>query len=386
MARFLFTVLPAVGHVNPTISVGHELSRRGHTVAWVGHPGVVDRLLPPEATFIPLDDDISSSVVDAYRARGLLLRGLAAFKFLWEDLFFPLARAMAPGLATVVDDYQPDILVADQQTLAGAIVARQRKVRWATFATTSAALVDNFDAMPKVRDWLYGHMADLQRQHHLEPLGRCDLSPHLVVAFSTPALVGEDLSFPSHFQFVGPSISARPEPTPFPWDALGDRPKVLVSLGTVNGDRGVRFYREAVEALSALPVQAVFAAPPELVGPVPDSMVVQRYVPQLKLLRHLDAVVCHAGHNTTVEALAHGLPLVLAPIKDDQSMVASQVAAAGAGLQVKFGRVRAPHLRDAVDRVLNEDSFRTNAARIRASFETAGGAPRAASLLEELAT
>ena len=54
-------------------------------------------------------------------------------------------------------------------------------------------------------------------------------------------------------------------------------------------------------------------------------------MPQLALLRHVDAVVCHGGHNTLCEALALGLQLVLAPVRDDHPLVADQVVAAGAG-------------------------------------------------------
>ncbi len=115
------------------------------------------------------------------------------------------------------------------------------------------------------------------------------------------------------------------------------------------------------------------------------NVIVRAFVPQLALLSHVDAVVCHGGHNTTCEALAHGLPLVIAPIKDDQPIVADQVVAAGAGVRVKFGRVQAAELRAAVERILAEPTFRTAAERVRASFAAAGGAAAAAAHLEALA-
>ncbi len=109
------------------------------------------------------------------------------------------------------------------------------------------------------------------------------------------------------------------------------------------------------------------------------------YIPQLALLPHVDLVVCHGGHNTTCEALAHGLPLVIAPIQqDDQPIVADQVVAAGAGVRVKFGRVQPPELLDAVTRVMTEPSFRGAAARIQESFRAAGGATTAARHLEAI--
>jgi UDP:flavonoid glycosyltransferase YjiC (YdhE family) len=84
--------------------------------------------------------------------------------------------------------------------------------------------------------------------------------------------------------------------------------------------------------------------------------------------------------------LAHGLPLVLAPIRDDQPIVADQVVRAGAGLRVRFGRVGAAELRAAVDTVLDEPGYRAAAEVVARSFREAGGAAAAADAVEALAT
>ena len=384
MSRFLFVVPPLTGHVNPTVSVGRELSQRGHDVAWVGHRHTLRRLLPETANVIELDDDVPQELADHVSARACSVRGAERLKFLWEEFFVPLARTMRPQVTAAVDQYRPDALIVDQQAIAGMLVARERNLPWATFATTSAGVLDPLSGLPKVRAWLDGLIMGLQREAGLEPISGAETSPHMVVAFTTAGLIGDTSELPAHYHFVGPSISDRPETASFPYEQLNGQPRVLVSLGTVNVDAGERFYRRAVEAMADLPVQAVFAAPPELVGPVPDRFIVRGYVPQLSLLSHMNGVVSHGGHNTVVETLAHGLPLVVAPIKDDQPVVAQQVVDAGAGIRVKFGRVRAEGLRDAVHRIMTEPSFREAAGRVRESFESAGGAARASELLEGL--
>ena len=192
---------------------------------------------------------------------------------------------------------------------------------------------------------------------------------------------------PGRVSFVGPATTQRPDPTPFPWEHLdGDDPAVLVSLGTVNAEAGERFFRAAIEALAERPVRGVVVAPPDAVGAVPSNVVVQRRVPQLALLPHLSAVVTHGGHNTVCEALAHGLPLVVAPIRDDQPVIAAQVVAAGAGVRVRFGRPSPAVLGEAVDRVLHDPQLRAGAEVIATSFAMAGGAPAAAAELEALAS
>jgi MGT family glycosyltransferase len=114
-------------------------------------------------------------------------------------------------------------------------------------------------------------------------------------------------------------------------------------------------------------------------------MLVREYVAQLDLLPYLHAVVSHAGHNTVCEALAHGVPLVVAPIRDDQPVVASQVTDSGAGIRVHFGRVGSTELRTAITTVLDDPSYGAAARRVQTSFATAGGATVAADHLEKLA-
>jgi MGT family glycosyltransferase len=386
--KVLFVVPPLTGHVNPTVSVGRALAARGHTVAWAAHPGTVRALLPPDARVLPLPEAVSAGHVAAVTDRARTARGAAALKFLWEDFLIPLARSMRPGVDAAVTEFAPDVLAVDQQAIAGALVARQRGLPWATLATTSAGVVDPLAGLPQVERWLRDLLAGLAAEVGVSSTGQVELSPHLVIAFTTAALVGPIDRFPAHYRFVGPSIADRPEPTEFPWDALRARPRVLVSMGTVNAEASGRFYTTTLAALAELAAQVILVAPPELVDPstAPANFLVRRYVPQLALLAHVDAVISHAGHNTVCEALAHGLPLVVAPIKDDQPIVADQVVAAGAGLRVKFGRVQPAELRAAVERVLNEPGFRDAAGRVRASFAAAGGAEAAATALEGLAS
>lgn len=164
-----------------------------------------------------------------------------------------------------------------------------------------------------------------------------------------------------------------------------------MTLGTANTDVGARFLRECLDALRARAdrLQAVIADPAGVLGAADDDdkgVLILPTVPQLPLLERVDAVVCHAGHNTVCEALWHGVPLVVAPIRDDQPVVAAQVADAGAGVRVRFGRADATRLGAAIDAVLHEPGHSAAAGRIRTAFRAAGGASAAASHLERLAT
>jgi MGT family glycosyltransferase len=383
--RCLIVVPPLTGHILPTVAVAAALAERGHDVAWAGNSNYLAGVLPSGKQVFAVDEEFAGEPLAERLVRWRGLRAATAFRFFWEDFLIPLAESMVPGVRRAVETFAPDVVLADQQALAGALVARERKLAWATSATTTAELTGQYETMPKLGVWAQDRMTDFQIAHGVADPVDLRFSDQLVIAFSSLELLAPPEAPGAHIAFVGPAFGGRGTPVPFDWDWLDPTKRhVLISLGTVNQDNGGRFFRVALEAVAAMPdVQAVVIAPAAGLDPPPNVLLAER-VPQLELLPHLHAVVGHGGHNTTCEALAHGVPLVVAPIRDDQPAVASQVTEAGAGIRVKFGRVNADELRAALRAVLDDPTYTAGAARIRKSFQAAGGAPAAAVRLEEL--
>ncbi|MFI2610467.1 glycosyltransferase [Kitasatospora sp. NPDC018619] len=381
MTRFLLVAPPLTGHVNPAAGIAAELAARGHRVAWTGTESVLRPLLGPRA-------EVLGTGTRAFRAQGG--HGLAALRTLWEGFVVPYARFTAKPLDAIVREWRPDVLLVDQHTPAGALVAHRHGLPWASFAPGAMELGRPYRALPQVEAWMTGLLrelwerAALPAEEYLDPR----FSPSLVVSTSGPALTGAAPA-PEHAA-VGPVLRARPHDPDFPWERLRPgRRRVLVTMGTLAGELGADFLARAVRALELCggDVQPVFAAPRGLLPELPAHAVAVDRAPVLELMARgeLDAVLCHGGMNTVGEALAHGLPLVTAPIRHDQPVVAGRVAAARAGLRVPFARVTPERLADALRAVLDSTAYRERAVQMGAELLAGGGAATAADRLEALA-
>lgn len=384
MAKMLIVVPPLTGHINPAVSLAAELRLRGHEVAWAVHRELIPDLLPADAEVYALP--VESNLQLGERSPGV--RGLESVKFFYEQFCLPLARASLQPLQDIVQAVKPDLMICDHQMLAGALVARARRVPWFTLASTNVSILK----MSAVIDaWIEEQLAALQRDYGVSVQARPDFSSHGVIVFSSEALLGGKYAYyQAPYHFVGPALMHRPMAVEFPWQELhSGASRMLISLGTVSRDRGLRFYEVMMEALDDLiladsrrPLQVVMVAPEELRDRAPANFIVRPRVPQIALLAHMDAVVCHAGHNTVCEALSFGLPLIVAPIRDDQPIVARQVIDAGAGLFMRYGKVTVATARAAVEELLREPHYRHGALRLRESFQRLGGASQAAGILE----
>ncbi|MGW6274505.1 glycosyltransferase [Streptomyces sp. NPDC055060] len=403
MSRFLFVVPPLPGHITPAAAVAAELAGRGHDVAWAGQSAALDGLVATGHPVFPCAD------VPAVDDRPRELRGAAALRFLWASYFAPLAYAMAPGVTAAVMEFGPDLLVVDQQTVAGALVAERLGVPYATCCTNPAGLPGSSLADPPGSRYATSQpgegTSDLLEGLRLrlgDPSAPYDprFSPRLTLVFSTGELVGPQPPERGPVRFVGPLYASMPVPAAvpgaetadFPWswvDRDDGRALVLVDLGAPDSPVDARFLAQCVDGARARSreVRAVVADPAGILGPPrgDDDILIHPAVPRRALLARTHAVVCHGGHHAVTEALWHGTPLVVAPVRDDQPVVAAQVAAVGAGVRVRRGGADAKAVGSALDAVLGQPHFAAAARRVGRSLREAGGAPSAAAQLEELA-
>ncbi len=379
MARFLIVVFPLPSHLSAPVAIGQALAEAGHEVAWCGPESELRPLVGPAATVYPTGKRY-------YRDYPEL--GVEAARKLWNNVLIPFTRFALDPADRAVADYRPDVVLADQYALAGALAACRHGVRWASLCTGAMELTPPSWELPGHQEFVAERLAQAWQLAGLPAQPGVDLrlSPHLVLALTSTALTGS-APLPPQCVCVGPVLGRRPAVPDFSWPAPEPgRRQVLVTVGTLAAQHSADFYARMLPALELVAdrVQAVVASPEALPDPPKQVRVVER-VPILEVLPRLDAVVCHGGMGTVTEALAFGVPLVIAPIRADQPAVARQVARAGAGVEVPFLSATPADFAAALTAVLDEPGYRAGAQRVADSFTAAGGARTAVAELAALA-
>jgi MGT family glycosyltransferase len=395
------------GHLNPSLALGRAVARRGHRVCVITSPSVREKVLAAGLEFEPIAvREHEEGAVQKGLDRLAKLRGAAAL-FYTGCMLARASQVFFRDVPAILDRRSFDGLILDQVCPAAAVLAERRQLPYVVICNALPVHYDPLSPPPptlwRYRTDLIGRVRNRITKSLLPPVydfitgaKRAGVSP-LMLCFATPqyglAHIAQQPAFfdfprvglPAHFHYSGPwHEAARDDGVDFPWDWLDGRPLVYASLGTIqNGVEAA--YRAMAEAVRDLDVQLVIAlggSERTLAIDLPKNVLVIPYAPQLRLLKRAAAAITHAGYNTAIECLAHGVPMVCLPVTNDQPGVARRVEWIGAGEVLPIGRVNAKRLRTLLVRVLNEPTYREAALRCRDEIQKAEGATLAAEIIE----
>ena len=173
----------------------------------------------------------------------------------------------------------------------------------------------------------------------------------------------------------------------FPWEQLTGKSLIYASLGTlVNGLEDV--YKHILKAVEPLEdVQVVLSVgkniSPENLGGIPSNTIVVRSAPQIELLKRAALCITHAGLNTVLESLAHGVPMVAIPIGYDQPGTAARIAHHGTGEFIELDELTTNRLRGLIEKVLQDPSYRERAGYFQKVISKTRGLDVAANIIEQ---
>lgn len=407
MRSYLLGCTPAHGHVMPLLVIARHLIGRGHRVRFLTGAKYRDRVVETGAEFLPIPPE---SDLDLDRAGELFperagLKGLAGIRFDLRNLFLAPARGQYAALLNALSEAPADAILDGMYLGATFLTQRPRSERPAIVSLgifplggSSPDLAPFGTGLPplpgpvgRLRNRLLramtekvilgpvlGELDDMSTELTGRPLDGSlfDRTPFVdaLVQFTVPSFEYPRSDLPATVRFAGPLPTA-PVPAaevPVWWGDLDDaRPVVHVTQGTVANQDFSVLVRPTIDALADRDVLVVVSTggrPKDAVGPVPDNVRVESYLPYDRLLAKVDVIVSNGGYGGVQQSLAHGIPLVVAGQTEDKIEVTARVGWSGAGINLRTNAPTAAKLARAVDRVLREDSYRAAAERIGADM------------------
>lgn len=369
--------MPFAGHIGAMAAVSRELVERGHDV--VVHTGAKYRHRFEGTTHLPWSEDFDDArLADAFPSVGDG-KGLRSNFANVRDVLVGTGAAQARDVL----ETRFDLVVTDHLAFGAAMAAEIRSVPWVTVAVTPLvvsrplARAVSVVAVDPMFNRMRAEVGLGPRASALESF----YSPDLVLAQGVSAL--ETVRVPDQVRFVG-RLTGAPVATALPewWPELDGATVVHVTQGTLETDAD-DLLKPAIEALAghdALVVCTTGGAPVDTLGALPGNVRAAEFLPHDLLLPRTDLMITNGGWGGVLAAVEAGVPLVVVPGSLDKPQVAKRVARAGVGIV----RRKPAGLRAAVDRVLSEPRHRDRARELGREITAAGGAARAADLVEEL--
>jgi MGT family glycosyltransferase len=409
--RFLLCSTPAQGHAAPMMTIARRLVGDGHEVVFLTTEHYRQPVTTTGARFVPLAaacDAHDLMVVNPAR-EAAARRGVRGVKEDLRRIFLDPLPGQFAAINEILRQDAVDVVVVDLMFLgAFPLALRPRTQRPALVCigvlplpTTSrdtapfgTALQPGTTALARRRNaalqWFSAHvvMRDIARlaQRRLAETGSpafsgyfMDLPTAVVDAYlqaTVPAFEYRRRDLPASVRFVGPILSPAPAAYDRPpwWDELAaGRPVVHVTQGTLdNADLG-RLVLPTATALAGedLLVVATTGGPdPEpLRASLPPNVRLERFIPHQLLLPHTDVMVTNGGYGGVQQALAHGVPLVVAGDSEDKPEVAARVRWSGAGIDLRTGRPAPKKLAAAVRDLLAQPGFAQRAGAIASEIQ-----------------
>ena len=393
----VFFNVPGHGHVNPSLPLVAELTRRGHQITYSITPGYQKQVEATGAVF-----RATPQITDRY-FDGPKLNGSSP-----QYAAYYLMKTTAEILPELIEETQaikPDYVLFDGMCPWGYFVAKVLGLP----SVASMSLLQmprpslKHLANPAMRRLL---LAVLMRDpgkfnaalRISRQIGETYKVPYpgltsllnvlgdLSISYTSAAFQPDSDKVDPSIWFVGRSHPENPAFPPGFFDRLGDRPLVYISLGSLINDNRA-FFRDCMAAFAGREAYVMISTGRRFnrsdFDSIPENVEVLEWVPQAAVLKRASLFVSHGGLNSVHDALYFGVPLLLVPQQDEQALNSARVVELGAGLSIDKRKLSSEGLMAAADTLLREPKFMANAAYLGETLREAGGISRAADLVEQ---
>lgn len=382
--KVLCTCLPGHGHFLPMVPQATALVEAGHEVAFATAKAFCADIEKAGFVAFPAGMSLSEQLEEAGRRipEATLAPGKERFEtFVPQMLAGVAAPARAADLRSVLAEFGPDVVLHDETELGAPLAAAEAGIPWADQSVgilrpRPMAKLAGTTLAPLAAQWGQdlGDFAGLYRYLYL------DVCPPRLQSGEIDRIT---TAHPVHNQSRVPADGDLPAAM----QSLPPAPTVYVSLGTIfNREAGI--FADILEGVGGEDVNVIVTigpgADPASLGPQPENVHIERFIPQALVLPRVDAVI-NQGGTAILDILGHGLPLLVLPRGANQFHNAEACVASGAALALAPDEVGAQPVRQAIRRLLGEPSFAEAAGDIAAELAAMPGPAAGVALLERLA-
>jgi UDP:flavonoid glycosyltransferase YjiC (YdhE family) len=409
-APVIVAAMPLTGHTRPMLAIARLLAQRGRDVTFLGASRFADDAVAAGARFVPLQgaadfDDrrlaedhpgfsemtaaerreytmahlLIAPIPDQYASVQKLLEEIPDATLLHDLTFYGMwpqhlgapgrrpRRVIGTGVfplimpgAELTPEGPPPPMPGLSVREAAAVVNKQYKELLAPALVILNQVLRQAGATEPLTDWF----------------DAVHLYSDAVAQLTVPSFDYPRPDRPESIHLVG-AVPPDPVPQwerPSWWPEVQQRRVVVVTQGTMTNSDLTELVQPALDALAGTDFLVVVAlgrepAPGEL--KVPDNARVAAFLPFDELLPHAEVLVTNGGYGAVQQALAHGLPLVVAGATEEKAMIAIQVEHFGVGVGMPVRHAEPTAIADAVRRVLDEPEFRARAAVLQAEYAAA---------------
>jgi UDP:flavonoid glycosyltransferase YjiC (YdhE family) len=389
--RALFTFTGGNGHFLPTLPIARSLAARGHEVLYSPQEMMVGTV---KSAGFPAVGSGGRTLLDPSERLPLTAVDRVREQQVFRDHFAgATARERSSRLLGVAAQFRPDVVVRDEADVGAAVAAERLGIPHVSVVVLAAG---GFVTV----ELLSGALDELRARHGLDPdPGMNMVHRYLTLVPVPPSFRDPADPLPATAQHIRPAVLDPPKAGEPPdtssmrvvnWlSAATNRPTVYFTLGTVFHQESGDLFPRVVAALTQLDVRVLVTVgreidPAELGVRAAPHVLIERYVPQERVLPMCDMVISSAGSGGVVGALAFGVPLVLLPMGADQPQNADRCSALGIGRTLDPITSTGAQIREAVAAVLADPSYRDAARRIQQETGSLPTSAHAAVLIENL--
>jgi UDP:flavonoid glycosyltransferase YjiC (YdhE family) len=403
--KVLLVSSPAMGHLHPLLGVGRILISDSHEVMGLSSSFLRSRIKDMGArfrSFVPEADIDTRNVAALFPELKATPRGPELLRLILERAFVDFMLPQYESIKKAMREFPADIIIGDHlmvgvlPLLLGPRSERPPVVLLGTtylishrddgapndagapLATGDEQRQEHVALFQKYEEIVFGPVGNALNER-LSQIGIKPLHMNLYDAMvelpdSYLQLTVPRFEFPRcdlapSVRFVGP-LPITPNQAAVPsWerDLDGSCKVVLVTQGTLTNDDFSELVTPTLEALANEPDILVMVTtggrPIEtLRGPLPENVRVAEYLPFEWAMSKINAFVTNGGYGSVNQALSFGVPVVTAGTVADRGDVGARVAWSGVGVNLATNAPTPDALRSAVRRILDEPTFREQAA------------------------